>query len=159
MNCSDAGYSGELVITSKSHKQAPLTWRSTHASSAPPVCGLSCCLVEQLEVVTEQLPWLLPSTSLKQIKYEKDMKMYRADVKEFFMSDTPSVVRDCTVERFKGHPKEKVIKEVLPWFLREQYVCLSEESPQLWKVTKGSGMGLKRSSYIADLAFATFGDR
>jgi hypothetical protein len=48
--------------------------------------------------------------------------------------------------------------EVMTWLLREQYVCLDENLPQLWRVTKGSGMGLKHSSYIADLAFATLGD-
>ncbi len=117
-----------------------------------------------MKVITDGLPWLLPSTEqlvldLKHIKYEKSMKVYRADVKEFVMSGTPSVLCSSTMEWFKNHPKEKVIGEVLMWLLKEQYVCLNETSPQLWKVSKGSGMGLKHSSYIADLAFATLGDK
>ncbi len=47
---------------------------------------------------------------------------------------------------------------VSTWLLKEQYVCISEQDQRLWKVARGNGMGLKHSSYIADLTFATLGD-
>ena len=56
-------------------------------------------------------------------------------------------------------PKTHTVEKVMQFLLNEQYVCLNGKSTKLWKVTKGSGVGLKHSGFIADLAFATLGDR
>lgn len=37
-------------------------------------------------------------------------------------------------------------------------MCVNERDPRLWRVVGGSGVGLKHSSYIVDLTFATLGD-
>lgn len=147
----------------KSHKPPPLIWRNIHAASAPAVYGLSAWLVQQLKEVADNLPWLLCSTEefvsdLCTLRIGSNAKLHRADVKEFFMSGSPEDLHLGTMKWFAKHPKAAVITDVLVWLLREQYVCLGESGADLWRVVRGSGMGLKHSSCIADLAFASAGD-
>ena len=78
--------------------------------------------MEQLRKVADNQPWLLSSANalvedLKHVKAESNMKMYRADVKEFFMSGTPAVLCEFTMEWFKDHPKRTAIEKVMQFLL------------------------------------------
>lgn len=50
------------MVTVKSHKLPPLTWRNTHGSEVPACHGLSAWLVEVLKPITESLPYHLNLT-------------------------------------------------------------------------------------------------
>jgi len=144
-------------------KNPPLTWRNIHGSGAPAVYGLSAWLVEQLKPFCVTLPALVESTeefvnTLKNFRAEPGSKLYRADVKEFFMSGSPEVLEECTVSWLPEGPRKQVVAAVLRWLLNNQFVEIGASDPRVWRVLRGSGMGLKHSSYVADLTFAKLGD-
>lgn len=158
LNCSRASYSATLMVTLKAHKRPPLTWRNIHRSGAPVVYGLSAWLVEQLKPLTAALPLLLDSTDefvsdLRGIRAETGMKMYRADVMEFFMSGSQEILEECTVSWMPDGPRKTCVSTVLRWLLKRQYVCTNDVDPRTWRDVRGSGMGFKHSSHVADLFF------
>ena len=57
------------------------------------------------------------------------------------------------LETFDGDEKEAVEGEALYLLLGEQWIMSNEFPDQIWKVRKGSGMGLPHSGDVADLAY------
>lgn len=163
MNNEKAWYSARLMVTLKSHKCPPLTWRNIHGSPAQACLGLSAWLTEQLKPIAASYPWLLSSTEelvkdLRRLPVPTEARMYRADVKEFFMSGSAAQLSKVIEGVLADVPQSRLCRAVLDYLLAEQFVVIDDKDTRVWRVTKGSGLGLKHSNYIADIAFAVLGD-
>ena len=70
------------------------------------------------------------------------------------MSGSPSQLLEGVLPRVDDPAERAVLGPALAFLLQKQYVTMGQD-PRLWRVTRGSGMGLRHSSSVADLCYAT----
>lgn len=148
-----------LIVTAKTHKYfsgGALKWRNIHAAGGWAYRGLSIFLgivLEHYLIVscshlcrdTREVVQRLQDT----IPIAGD-RLCAIDVEEFFMSGAPSEL--CSL--VKGHWNQEALsclRHATYFFLDCQYVISKYHLGKLWKVVRGSGMGLPHSGALADL--------
>ena len=123
--------------------------------------GLSAWLAHHLRVKIEmQLHHLLRDTKefvdgLRHLHWQDGMLMVRIDIKEFYMSGKPCFLSHACSQLFYDETEDfqQLVAKVVDWLCRNQYVQ-SEFLPDLtYRVTRGSGMGLRHSGEVSDAGF------
>ena len=82
----------------------------------------------------------------------------RLDLDDFFMSGSCAGLSDAAADIFKPGPLKKLVRAVTFFLLDNQYIR-SEYDSRLFKVRKGSGMGLVYSGAVCDAALYTLAER
>lgn len=147
-----------LMHTCKDHKPAgEVRFRPVHGSSGHVFQGLMPWLNLIMGTTSGKFKHLLTSCDclLKDLSFfepPEDMVMLHYDLKDFCMMGTPS---------FLAHHASMVLplqyrsiaKKALVFILENQILGSRLLPGEFWRVTEGSGMGLKVSSNVANLAF------
>ena len=147
----------KLRTTVKTHKPlGEMSQRNLHAAPAYSAVGLSIWVEMQILEVLNRCEWLLSGSealvkNLVGVKVSASMRFIQADVKDFFMTGTPAELCQAIVRHIPG-PRGLLVADVSKWLLENQYVSSNMVSGSLWQVRAGSGMGLRHSGPIADLA-------
>ena len=72
------------------------------------------------------------------------------DIQDYYMGGNKDDLIANALERFEG-VEGKLMKEAWHLLLGKQWIMSNEFRDQIWKVCKGSGMGLLHSGDMADL--------
>eukprot|EP00933_Yihiella_yeosuensis_P044464 TRINITY_DN39620_c0_g1_i1.p1 TRINITY_DN39620_c0_g1~~TRINITY_DN39620_c0_g1_i1.p1 ORF type:complete len:635 (+),score=76.46 TRINITY_DN39620_c0_g1_i1:476-2380(+) len=149
-----------LSITCKSHKPAgEVSFRNIHANAQYMFAGLSAWCASQLRRLLVQHQHLIPDSrtfvrQLKLLTADADSYFIKLDVKDFYMSGTADELVNDAVGLMASGQRKELTKEALQFLLSTQFVTseLHELQGRVWKVLRGSGMGLKHSGDLADSA-------
>lgn len=78
----------------------------------------------------------------------------KMDIKEYYLSEDHTMLAELVASFFDDQPTLKAwLKDCVMHLLDSQYVELKLDECTMQKVTGGSGMGMKHSGTISDLAF------
>ena len=77
----------------------------------------------------------------------------RLDIEEFFTSGDPEILACDAAGLSEEGPRKRLLREVDRFFLTHQFVASKRHPERLWRVQKGSGMGMKNSGELSDAAF------
>lgn len=165
----NASVAARLITTVKTHKPpGDVRLRNVHGLSRYAFGGLGRYVHLKLEVLMKKhCPHLMRSTAewvqaVKNLKLTKDTWMVRVDLKDFFMSgDAQTLAKNCALcmELEYGQNAARLIEDSVLQLCEYQYVSSSEVSGRLWRVTRGSGMGLPHSGAVSDATLWWLGER
>ena len=154
-----SGVVSSLVTLVKTHKPpGRVEFRGVHASMGNPLLGGMRFVSHMLRPFLAECSWILKDTphlleTLRTTRVTEDARLFKADVSDFYMSGThdmlTSTCADAVVEEWRAD-----FKEVLSCILDSQYVACEEDPCRLWKVIRGTGMGVACSGDCSDTAFA-----
>ena len=117
-----------LMLNIKSHKpKGEVEFRNIHAGSTWAFNGVACWISHQLQTPLDQLQHLLKGDrqlveQLQQVRYEPSDKMYRIDIKHFYMSGSPEVLSAQSCQLLPKSPRQTVLKDAIEWTLVHQWV-------------------------------------
>ena len=148
-----------LMHTVKTHKPpGGVVFRPVHASSNHPFTGLMCWINLVTETALLKHKHILRSCDdfikgLREFKKpDGDTVWVHFDLKDFFMQgDVAFLVRHCSL--MVAPAIRPAFRAALKFVLTNQFVRSRLIPGRLWKVMSGTGIGLKCSSNVADLAF------
>jgi hypothetical protein len=154
-----------LQITCKTHKSpGKVTFRNIHASAGWRFQGLSMWVAGELrKILTGRSSSHILKDSqdfverLRTVKLRPNQLMVKVDVKDFFMSGTPSELTKPILESLPTTTGEQrtyntLLSNVLDFLLENQYICSPFSKDKVYQVIKGTGMGLFHSGDLADTA-------
>ena len=75
------------------------------------------------------------------------------------MSGDPEVLASDAAGLSEEGPRKRLLCEVVRFLLTHQFVASRRHPERLWRVQKGSGMGMKNSGELSDTAFAFLVER
>ena len=140
----------------KTHKpEGEIGLRALHASTPYIFEGLGKWASKTLrDELKEKAPNLLRDTAdlmkrVSRLHVDESTRFLKVDVKEFFYSGTCSEIVSDSTAICKDSPKFRVLVDVVQFLTHHQYV---EEQGQMYRVARGSGMGLPQSSDVCDSA-------
>ncbi|CAK0873709.1 unnamed protein product [Prorocentrum cordatum] len=146
-----------LLKTCKAHK-SPVVFRNVHAAGKFVFAGLSHWASRRLRATLNELGHVVKdrrdaARRLMHRPMSQSEGFLTFDVKDFFMSgDAESLVEDVLVS-FTGREKATIGTCALPASV-QSICCFSKFPGRVWKVVKGTGMGLQHSGDLSDLALA-----
>ncbi len=149
-----------LQLTTKSTKPAgKVCHRNVHAAPANKLVALSEWLNITLNTELSKQEHLLMSTEqftdkvTKNIIPQENDVMVRIDLKDFFMSGNPISLSNACAKVIRNNPaKQKMVRKVAKFLMEHQWVESDLVPGRLFKVRRGSGMGLRHSSSVCDAA-------
>ena len=160
-NCSLAS---KLRITCKSHKTAgEVSFRNVHASVGYPLAGIAQWVVKKRGRKLGECNHLLKNSkqfveSLKGLRVHRSNYWIKFDIQDYYMSGNKDDLITDALATFEGDEKQ-LMKEALYLLLEEQWIMSNMFPDRIWKVCKGSGMGLLHSGDLADLAYYNRAER
>ena len=77
----------------------------------------------------------------------------RLDIEEIFMSGDPEILACDAAGLAEEGPGKRLLYDVDHFLLTHQFVTSKRHPERLWRVQKGSGMGMKNSGEVSDAAF------
>ena len=147
-----------LGITVKTHKShGEVVGRALRCSQRSPLKPvlrwLSFCLRQAIRGMKHLLKDSVDlSEQIKTLKISPGSKLVKIDIKDYFMSgDQSELPRLC--QNHVIDYRQEIFGKVCKWILGHQYVELHGEDRNIYKVVKGSGMGLECSGDVNDLCF------
>ena len=75
------------------------------------------------------------------------------------MSGDPEILACDAAGLSEEGPRKRLLYEVDHFLLTHQFVTSKRHPERLWRVRKGSGMGMKNSGEVSDAAFAFLVER
>ncbi len=161
----DSSYISTLQVTCKTHKPAgKVTFRNIHSSSGWRFLGLSLWASGELRSIlkSRSTSHILKDSQdfverLRNVEFRSDQFMVKVDVKDFFMSGTPSelttpIVDSLPTATLKQRTYKLLLLNVLDFLLENQYICSHYCPEEVFNVVEGTGMGLLHSGDLADAA-------
>ena len=148
----------KLRITRESHKLASEeSFINVHASVGYPLAGVAQWLFKELRRRLGECNHLWKNSkqfveSLKGLGLHASNYRINFDIQDNYMSGNKDDLIADALETFEGD-ESRLMKEGLYLLLGEQWIMSNEFPDQIWKVCKGSGMGLLHSGDVADLAY------
>lgn len=150
-----------LTKTCKTHKpQGAIVFRNIHAAGRYAFCGLAKWLSGHLQRRLKDFPHIVKDTKaavdrLKAVNVVASDLICTVDVREFYMSGSINELISDVLVWFTDPVLKSLIERSLWILLGNQYVHSPHFLDRLWKVIRGSGMGLPHSGEVADLALLT----
>ena len=89
-------------------------------------------------------------------RYQNFVKL---DVRDFYMTGTPSELKDSIKILFPPGPRCRLLCEAVEYLLSSEYVVSNLVPGRVFRVVRGSGMGHRHSGCIADCSFFALGKR
>ena len=74
----------------------------------------------------------------------------KLDVRDFSLTGAHSYLVDVCLSDITAGPQKEVVSDVLWFLLLHQYVQSTALPGRLWRIVRGSGMGLPYSSHLSD---------
>ena len=149
-----------LAVTCKTHKPAgEVSFRNLHAGATNAFMGLSAWVAHVCEDYLRSCTYILQSTEefvqrLDAIRIDPGDILVRIDVEHFYMSGTHDELVSAILMAFQRPLLRQRLKEAVYFLLAHQYIESKLLPGRCWVTKIGSGMGLRHSGAIADLAFA-----
>ncbi len=147
-----------LMHTCKDHKDpGEMKFRPIHSSTGHSFQGVMAWMNLIMDDVLKKFSHIIRScddllTSLRTFHPVPDMVIVHFDLKDFFMQGSPAFL--CHHASLMVPKRFRVAFRAATKFLLENQFVGSRLLPgSFWKVVSGTGMGLKMSSSLADLAF------
>ena len=103
---------------------------------------------------SEHLVSLLPGVII-----EPGDKLVMIDLKHFFMSGDVASLSNGASAIVGNRAKHMLVKAVLDFLFFEQFIQSKYLPNRLWRVVKGSGMGLVHSSAVCDACLYTLAEQ
>jgi hypothetical protein len=155
MLCDTTSHTSTLELTAKTHK-SPVDFRNLHASHSWKYGALSKFVSNIMQAKLNTFKHVMRDSeavvqALKEVPCSPEDKFCKLDVKHFFMSGTPTELSQLSSDVFEGEPIHGILKES-SWFLLDNQHVVDKSTGKVYKVQKGSGMGLSHSGAIAELA-------
>jgi hypothetical protein len=144
-----------LKITCKDHKR-PTEHRNLHSAPVSQFSGLSQFVKHVLGQYLQQQQHIVRDArhlmrEIVKVVAPDNVRLYRIDLKRFFMSGEPNDLAHICSSIFNG-VQRRDFEGALLFLLYHQYIT-SEELPDfLFRAILGTGMGLKHSSEVANTA-------
>ena len=92
------------------------------------------------------------SEQIKTLKISPGSKLVKIDIKDYFMSGDQSELPRLCANHVIDY-RQAIFSKVCEWILDHQYVELHGDDRHVYKVIKGSGMGLECPGDVNDLCF------
>ena len=150
--------SSSLLHTCKTHKDpGEVSFRPVHASNRHCFTGLMSWICLVLREVLGRFAHLVDSSDafidrIRHCDVAADDILVHLDLKDFFMTgDTGFLVHHCA--SMVKPSWRTVFRVALTFILDHQYVTSALFPRRCWRVVCGSGMGLRSSSFVANVAF------
>ena len=163
--CSDRRFYSNLITNIKSHKpDGEVGVRNIHASSMNKREGLSRWVSRELQGPLTGHTWFLTSSAqlvadIKTVVAEDCDYFVKLDVRDFYMTGTPSELKDSIKVLFPPGPRCRLLCEAVEYLLSSEYVVSNLVPGRVFRVVRGSGMGHRHSGCIADCSFFALGER
>jgi len=158
MSVPGASLCANLQLTVKTHKPAgDVGFRNIHASPGYAFAGLASWLSRVCLFRLRGCEHLIRDSGilcgmLAQRTFDEGMHFVKLDIKEFYMSGVHSQLINVVSSAFTGALRA-LLTDTLWLVMGSQFVTASEHPQRAWRVLEGSGMGLRHSGDVADLAF------
>ena len=155
----------QLVTSCKSHKPpGAVKFRNIHSAPRHAFAGLAVWSAKQHRQQFGQFPTLYRDTrdfihNISALKALPEHYFVRLDIEKFFMSGDPEILAYDAAGLSDEGPRKRVLREVDLFILTHQFVASKRHPGRLWRVQKGSGMGMKNSGELSDAAFAFLVER
>ena len=161
--CGDRRFYSNLITNIKSHKpDGEVGVRNIHASSMNKREGLSRWVSRELQGPLTGHTWFLTSSAqlvadIKTVAAEDSDYFVKLDVRDFYMTGTPSELKDSIKVLFPPGPRCRLLCEAVEYLLSSEYVVSNLVPGRVFRVVRGSGMGHRHSGCIADCSFFALG--
>jgi hypothetical protein len=145
-----------LKATVKTHKDpGNVSFRALHAQVSSPYESTMRFLVLLMKPIIRTIPHLMHSSAqvvkaISALHVPHDAYFLKIDIKEYFMEGVHSDLIKHTIKYIEPISWRGAYRALLEHILFHQYVV---HRSHLYRVSKGSGMGLIHSSDLLDLAF------
>ena len=155
----------QLVTSCKSHKPpGQIKFRNVHSAPRHAFAGLAIWSAKQHREQLKQFPTLYRDTrdfihNISALKALPEHYFVRLDIEEFFMSGDPDALASDAAGLSEEGPRKRLLYDVDRFLLTHQFVASRRHPERLWRVQKGSGMGMKNSGELSDAAFAFLVER
>ena len=145
-----AKIASQLVISAKTHKDT-IKFRNIHASSMWQLAGLSLCLSSLVQEQLSKHSHILVNSKhfvskLMQVKAKPSHRFCKMDVEHFFMSG------ELCASLFQFDPVLQALIYDIAFLLLSNQFVEDKTHHNMYKVHKGSGMGLPHSGAVAESA-------
>ena len=161
----DRRFYSNLITKIKSHKpDGEVGVRNIHASSMNKREGLSRWVSRELQGPLTGHTWFLTSSAqlfanIKTVTAEDSDYFVKLDVRDFYMTGTPSELKDSIKVLFPPGTRCRLLCEAVEYLLSSEYVVSNLVPGRVFRVVRGSGMGHRHSRCIADCSFFALGER
>ena len=141
----------QLVTSCKSHKPpGAVNFRCIHSAPRHAFAGLAMWSASQHREQLKQFPTLYRDTrdfiqNISSLDALPEHYFVRLDIEEFFMSGDPEILACDAAGLSEEGPRKRLLYEVDHFLLTHQFVTSKRHPERLWRVQKGSGMGVGRS--------------
>ena len=155
-----ARFWSSLTVNCKTHKPpGEVSFRGIHSTPGYAWAGLAQYVAQELRDQLQRQAHLVNDSAFMKEKVKvlpctPNHFWVKLDIEEYYMSGEPSELCNDAGNIIRGN-KAAFVKRILFELLNEQYVESKATPGKMWKVAKGSGMGLKHSGETADAALFT----
>ena len=139
----------QLVTSCKSHKPpGAVTFRNIHSAPRHAFAALTMWSASQHREQLKQFPTLYRDTRdfIQNISSLKALPVHyfvRLDIEEIFMSGDPEILACDAAGLAEEGQRKRLPYDVDHFLLTHQFVTSKRHPERLWRVQKGSGMGMK----------------
>ena len=161
----DRRFYSNLITNIKSHKpDGEVGVRNIHASSMNKREGLSRWVSRGLQGPLTGHTWFLTSSAqlvadMKTVTAEDSDYFVKLNVWDFYMTGTPSELKDSIKVLFPPGPRCRLLCEAVEYLLSSEYIVSNLVPGRVSRIVRGSGMGHRHSGCIADCSFFALGER
>ena len=155
----DRRFFSNLITNIKSHEpDGEVGVRNIHASSMNEREGLSRWVSRELQGPLTGHTWFPTSSAqlvadIKTVAAEDSDYFVKLDVRAFYMTGTPSELKDSIKVLFPPGPRCRLLCEAVEYLLSIEYVVSTLVPGRVFRVVRRSGMGHRHSGCIADCSF------
>ena len=163
--CGVRRFYSNLITNIKSHKpDGEVGVRNIHASLMNKREGISRWFSRELQGPLTGHTWFLTSSSqlvadIRTVVAEDCDYFVKLDVRDFYMTGTPSELKDSIQILFPPGPRCRLLCEAVEYLLSSEYVVSNLVPGRVFRVVRGSGMDHFHSGCIADCSFFALGER
>ena len=151
-----------LLLTLKTHKpNGAVSARAIHSSTGHPLRPGHRFIASMLKPFLRRIPYLFSSTgsflaAIQKTPIPSTARFFKLDVKDFYMSGAHhALVSECEKNVEGDILFKKGFSKLLRAILSSQAIRLTKDSagPFVWRVVRGSGMGVLCSSDVSNTTF------
>lgn len=149
-----ASLCAQVVLTAKTHEPV-IKFRNIHACSRWMFASLAHFVANAIGLVLGQNDFLVKdsialASKLRNIIHKPNIRFAALDVEHFSMSGNPSDLARLKSELFEVGPIREAMFSAVSFLMDAQLCKVALFPSRLYRVVKGSGMGLPHSGAVAD---------
>ena len=152
------GLKASLTNLVKSHKdEGEVTFRAVHSMPSYGAEGVAAWLMQKLQVKLSSCDHILPDSNalvqrLARLSWKSTFRFTKLDVKDFYLTGSHEDIIDLASRDFEGN-EANVVALTVRFLCSTQFVTSRWFPGRLWRATRGTGIGLKRSGHLTDYCF------